>query len=131
MSVLRGVNTRVVLGKKGPETEDPVYDIMTLFTKIFNRTDTWGCGSEGNRDAQPQLHSLLLVPKMPCCHCADSKGHIFMGMVPPAQQMHRLQERGALFSLLRAQPPDFNITIKSPKLEYARINICINRHLGV
>ena len=32
----------------GPETEDPNYDIITLFIKIFNRTDTWGCGSEGN-----------------------------------------------------------------------------------
>lgn len=30
----------------GPETEDPNYDIMTLFIKIFNRTDTRGCGSE-------------------------------------------------------------------------------------
>lgn len=32
----------------GPETEDPNYNIITLFIKIFNRIDTWGCGSEGN-----------------------------------------------------------------------------------
>lgn len=32
----------------GPDIEDPNYDIMTMFIKIFNRTDTWGCGSEGN-----------------------------------------------------------------------------------
>lgn len=32
----------------GLETEDPSYDIMTLFIKILNRTDTWGCGREGS-----------------------------------------------------------------------------------
>ncbi|KAM6266724.1 uncharacterized protein M6G45_004104 isoform 2-T2 [Spheniscus humboldti] len=58
---------------------------MTMFIKIFNRTDTWGCGSEGNRDAAPQLHSLLLVPKMLSCHCAALKGDIFTGMALPAQ----------------------------------------------
>ena len=42
--------------------------------------------SAGNKDVEPQLHSLLLVPKMLSCHCDDSKGLIVMGMVPPAQR---------------------------------------------
>lgn len=39
----------------------------------------------GNRDVEAQLPLLLLVPKMLSCHCADSEGHIFMGMMLPAQ----------------------------------------------